>query len=95
MKLNLAALLLGALTGIDPRDSVTQGSRGKSYGDYTPFLDWRGLKGARIGVVRQFFGSHPAVHESMERSLDLLLREDAELIDGVELPGRHQTGRAP
>ena len=90
-----AALLLGALTGIDPRDSVTQGSRGKSYGDYTPFLDWRGLKGARIGVVRQFFGSHPAVHESMERSLDLLQREGAELIDGVELPGRDQTGRAP
>ena len=90
-----AALLLGALTGIDPRDSVTQGSRGKSYGDYTPFLDWRGLKGARIGVVRQFFGSHPAVHESMERSLDLLQREGAELIDGVELPGRGQTGRAP
>ena len=90
-----AALLLGALTGIDPRDSVTQGSRGKSYGDYTPFLDWRGLKGARIGVVRQFFGSHPAVHESMERSLDLLQREGAELIDGVELPGRRQTGHAP
>ena len=90
-----AALLLGALTGIDPRDSVTQGSRGKSYGDYTPFLDWRGLKGARIGVVRQFFGSHPALHDSMERSLDLLQREGAELIDGVELPGRGQTGRAP
>ena len=91
----MPALLLGALTGIDPRDSVTQGSRGKSYGDYTPFLDWRGLKGARIGVVRQFFGSHPALQESMERSLDLLQREGAELIDGVELPGRGQTGRAP
>ena len=89
-----AALLLGALTGIDPLDSVTQESRGKSHIDYSSFLDWRGLKGARIGVVRQFFGSHPAVQETMERSLELLRREGSELIDNVELPGRRQTGNA-
>ncbi len=90
-----AALLLGGLTGIDPQDSATRASGGKSYTDYTPFLDRRGLKGARIGVVRQFFGSHPAVAESMERSLDLLGREGAQLIEGVQLPGRRQIGRAP
>ena len=90
-----AALLLGALTGIDPRDPATQRSRGRSYGDYAPFLDRRGLKRARIGVVRQFFGSNPALLETMERSLDLLRREGTELIDPVELPGRRQTGRAP
>ena len=89
-----AALLLGALTGIDPLDSVTQESRGKSHIDYSSFLDWRGLKGARIGVVRQFFGSHPAVQETRERSLELLRREGSELIDNVELPGRRQTGNA-
>ena len=89
-----ATLLLGGLTGIDPRDSATRASGGKSYTDYTPFLDRRGLKGARIGVVRQFFGSHPAVAKSMERSLDLLGREGAQLIEGVQLPGRRQIGRA-
>src|SRR5438132_1745360 len=34
-----AAVLLGALTGIDPRDGVTKLSQGKSKGDYTQFLD--------------------------------------------------------
>ena len=90
-----AALLLGALTGIDPLDAATGESREKSHMDYTAFLDRRGLKGARIGVVRQFFGSHPAVQETMARSLELLRREGAELIDNVELPDRRQTGSAP
>jgi amidase len=33
-----AALLLGALTGVDPRDPATADSQGKAYADYTPFL---------------------------------------------------------
>jgi amidase len=45
-----AALLLGALTGVDPRDPATQASEGKSHADYTRFLDPRGLKGARLGL---------------------------------------------
>src|SRR6478672_9553849 len=45
-----AALLLGAMTGVDERDEATRASRGKALADYTPFLDPRGLKGARIGV---------------------------------------------
>ncbi len=90
-----AALLLGALTGIDPLDSVTGGSRGRSYADYSSFLDRRGLKGTRIGVVRRFFGSHSAVQQTMERSLELLRREGSEVIDNVELPHRRRTGSAP
>src|SRR5204863_4713448 len=52
-----AAALLGALTGIDPRDSVTNGSRGKAVPDYTAFLKADALRGARIGVVRSYFGA--------------------------------------
>ena len=48
-----AAALLGALTGIDPRDSATHGSEGKFHTDYTQFLDPNGLRGARIGIARQ------------------------------------------
>jgi amidase len=47
-----AAALLGALTGVDPRDAATAASRGKSQPDYTRFLDPDGLRGARIGVSR-------------------------------------------
>ncbi len=49
-----AALLLGALTGVDEEDAVTRESAGKSHSDYTPFLDPKGLKGARIGVARNY-----------------------------------------
>src|ERR1044072_5154860 len=46
-----AAILLGVLTGIDARDTATNASQGKSYTDYTKFLDAKGLNGMRIGVA--------------------------------------------
>src|ERR1019366_5894640 len=45
-----AAILLGALTGVDTDDVATTASRGNARVDYTPFLDPRGLDGARIGA---------------------------------------------
>ena len=48
-----AAVLLGALTGIDPDDPATAGQAGHAVTDYTPFLDDEALEGARIGVWRE------------------------------------------
>ncbi len=53
-----AAALLGALTGVDPRDRATRGSRAHSRRDYTASLDPRGLEGARVGVPRAVFFEH-------------------------------------
>src|ERR1700686_4225092 len=50
-----AAALLGALTGIDPRDAATSGSRGKAVSDYTALLNVNALRGARVGVARNYF----------------------------------------
>lgn len=50
-----AATVLGALTGVDERDAVTQTSIGQSYSDYTQFLKADGLHGVRIGVPRKHF----------------------------------------
>src|SRR5579864_5818541 len=50
-----AAIMLGAMAGVDPADSATEASHGKAFVDYTRFLDARGLRGARIGVVRKLF----------------------------------------
>ncbi len=55
------AVLLGALTGIDANDAVTKSSAGKSFTDYTPFLDKNGLRGARLGVARKSFGFNDRV----------------------------------
>lgn len=50
-----AAILLGALAGVDGRDSATVSSIGLALTDYTPYLKADGLKGARIGVPRQYW----------------------------------------
>jgi amidase len=76
-----AAVLLSALTGEDPRDPATAASRGKLHADYTTFLDANGLKGARLGVARKFFGTDPRVDRLMEDALAEMRRRGAETID--------------
>ena len=49
-----AAVLLGAMTGVDPADPATAAQVGHAFTDYTQFLDANALKGARIGVWREF-----------------------------------------
>jgi amidase len=81
-----AALLLGALAGEDPRDEATRAARGHAEGDYTRFLDPRGLKGARLGVARKLAGFHPGVDRAFDDALDALKRAGAELIDPADVP---------
>ena len=76
-----AAIVLGALTGIDVEDSATSESRERSYTDYTQFLKDDGLRGARIGVVRKTFGFHEAVDKIMEDALDAMKKQGAILVD--------------
>jgi amidase len=76
-----AALLLGALTGVDPRDGVTQASAGNSHTDYTAFLDAEGLAGARVGVVRSAMGYHEGVDRVMEEALAQLRAGGATVVE--------------
>lgn len=80
-----AAILLSALTGVDERDPVTANSDGKIHTDYTQFLNPDGLKGARIGVARNFFDFDPRVDQLIDSCLGLMKALGAELIDPVQL----------
>jgi amidase len=80
-----AAILLGALTGVDPSDSASSASQGKSFSDYAKFCDPNGLKGARIGVARKYFGFNDAVDALMERSLDAMKKQGASIIDPADI----------
>jgi amidase len=80
-----AAILLGALTGMDPNDKATAASAGKSFTDYTKFLQADGLRGARIGVLRKAFGFNPAVDKLMEAALEVIKKQGATLIDPLEI----------
>jgi amidase len=75
------AILLGALVGVDPRDPATEESRGKSYTDYTEFLDPDGMRGARIGVARNFFGFDARVDRVVETCIESMVRLGAEIVD--------------
>lgn len=89
-----AAVLLGALTGIDPRDAVTSGSRGKSVSDYTAFLKADALRGARVGVVRRYFGNYEPLDKLTADAIDAIKHAGATVIDPVDIPTIPQLGTA-
>jgi amidase len=80
-----AAILLGALTGVDPDDAATAASVGKAQTDYSQYCDPNGLKGAKIGVARKYFGFSDAVDALMEQSLDVMKKQGATLVDPADI----------
>jgi amidase len=80
-----AAILLGALTGVDPQDLATAASQGKSLTNYAQFCDPNGLKGARIGIARKYFGFNDAVDALMEQALDAMKKQGATLVDPADI----------
>lgn len=76
-----AAILLGLLTGIDPADSITKQSEGKSFTDYTPYLEINALKGKRIGIERKPQGNNPSLNAVLKNALDILKQNGAEIIE--------------
>ena len=80
-----AAILLGALTGVDDDDPATEASRDKALRDYTKFLDPGGLRGSRIGVARKSFGISDAVDRLMDQAISEMKRQGAVLVDPADL----------
>lgn len=76
-----AAICLGALTGIDSTDSKTFDSEGKFLNDYTRFLKKDGLKGKRIGLLKESMGFHYKVDSLMSQTVNFLKSQGAEVIE--------------
>jgi amidase len=81
-----AAILLGALTGVDANDAATKTSAEKSFTDYTQFLDKDGLRGARLGVVRKSFGFNDRVDKLLNDLIVELKKLGAVIIDPADIP---------
>ena len=82
-----AATVLGALTGVDPRDPATAASAGRFAADYTTALDANGLRGARIGVPRDgYFGYSPKADAVVNQAIDALRSLGAIVMDPVTIP---------
>ncbi len=82
-----AAVLLGAMTGIDPNDAATAAQAGHAFTDYTEFLDADALDGARIGIWRSY---DPATADAatvaiFEDTVETLEGLGATIVDPVSL----------
>jgi len=88
------AVSLGVMTGVDGADMATQKSAGKFHTDYTQFLKSGSLKGARIGVARDFFKQSEETDRVMEAAIVKLKELGAEVIDPVLYPEYLLKGKA-
>jgi amidase len=80
-----AAILLGALAGSDPRDPATADASAKMQKDYTQFLDPNGLRGARIGVARKYFGFNDSVDALMNNLIGEMKSAGAVIVDPADI----------
>lgn len=79
------AALLSVIAGVDAADAATRAGEGHQVADYTQALKADALKGARIGVARDFFGQDDDVDWVMEASLEVMRKQGATIVD-VRLP---------
>jgi amidase len=79
------AVALGVMTGIDAADPATKKSAGHFEAEYTKYLKADALKGARIGIARDFLGQDADVDWVMDAALEAMRREGATVVD-VRLP---------
>jgi Asp-tRNA(Asn)/Glu-tRNA(Gln) amidotransferase A subunit family amidase len=83
-----AVAVLDVIAGYDPSDPVTEASRGKQARRYMDSLKKDGLKGARIGIVRQLSNTEstdPEVLRRFEEALTAMRRNGATLVD-IRIP---------
>ena len=75
------AAALGIMTGVDAADAATKKSEGVLQADYTKDLRADALKGARIGIARDFLGADPDVDWVIDAALDAMRRAGATVVD--------------
>ena len=76
-----AAILLGALAGVDERDEMTLESTGHIHNDYTQFLTEDGMDGKRIGWYTSPIGRNFRVDTLMHEAVRLFESRGAEIIE--------------
>ena len=82
-----AAILLGAMAGVDPADRATRASRRHARRDYTESLSPRGLERVRVGVPRAVFFERlsPAEAPVIDIALRALAGVGATLVDPADI----------
>ncbi len=80
------AAMLSVLAGADPADSATTAPLRRQT-DYTQSLDPEGLRGARIGIVRnRMFGPLAAIDALANAAIEEMRRQGATIVDPANIP---------
>jgi amidase len=87
-----AAIVLNAIAGPDPRDAASVDAKRERV-DYTSYLMKDSLRGARIGIARDYWGRRGDVDKVMDAAIDAMKKEGAEIID-VKFPNLRKFGEA-
>jgi len=83
-----AAILLGVLEGVSPdsHDPQAKACSRVANDDYTPFLNRRGLAGARIGVPRATFVGQQRYAQTLRDAIVILQQQGATIVDPADIP---------
>ncbi len=79
------ATLLSVIVGADPEDPSTIMDNKEIPSDYTKFLVINGLREARIGVARNFFGRNEYVDQVIEKCIKKMKELGTTIIDPTDL----------
>ena len=91
-----AAILLTAIAGPDPADpdglslqvfAAHPAGEAAARLDYTQFLERGALRGARLGMARDYFGGDPEIDALAETAIDTLRELGAVIVDPVTFDG--------
>lgn len=92
-----AVAVFQVIVGEDPDDSATAASRGRPREDYSSALARDGLRGARIGILRQAYErdtTDPEIVHVFMNALEDLRRAGATIVDPARVEGLDQNRRA-
>ncbi|MBL8642764.1 MAG: amidase [Rhodospirillaceae bacterium] len=89
------ALTLGVLTGVDTADKATLKSKRKAETDYLKYLKPGALRGARLGIARDFTGRDAGTDKILEEAIAILRRLGAVIVDPVTFPDYLLQAKSP
>jgi len=89
-----AAILLGAMTGVDADDAVTNESKEHIQIDYTKFLNANALNGKRIGIEKTFLKGHEGMVGLYKSAIEVLKSKGAVIVEVDLLQKTNELGRA-
>jgi amidase len=89
-----AAVMLGAMSGLDADDPASAAVGDRFQSDYAKYVDPKGLSGARLGIARKFFADNAPLNGFLDACVATLKGAGAVIVDPADLPLHGTTGAA-